>query len=83
MAVLVLLFGGAIVFMVVVAMANARRSGNQSRRTHARDGSYGGDGVWMDGGGGDWGGDSGSDCGSTDSGGGCDGGGGDGGGGGD
>ena len=83
MAVLALVFGGAILIVVIAALANARRAADPARRAYAADGSYdySGDVAWMSDGG-DSSGDSGGDCGASDAGG-CDGGGGDGGGGGD
>ena len=71
MAVLALVFGGATLVLVIVAV-RSRRAGHSARRAQTADGSYIGDGfVWMSDGS-----DGGShDCGSSDAGG-CDGGGG-------
>ena len=76
MGLLALVFGGAILITIVIALT--RRENRRARHAHAGDGScqYS-DASWMSGGS-----DSSSDCGGADSGG-CDGGGGDGGGGGD
>ena len=82
MAVLALVFGGAILVLLIIVISHARRTSQLTRRAHAGDGSgYSGDGgVWMFSG--SHGGSGGSgDCGSSGDGGGggCDGGGGGGG----